>query len=100
MNKIKYFKYANKYIDLLNVFYDKYKNNIDKNTLNEEYDLMTNVLDNLIYDHVNTWYIYFGEKQYKEELIYKKDKACWKKLSKIYKKMWKITNKINKATTN
>lgn len=93
MNKIKYFKYANKYIDLLNVFYEKYKNNIDINTLNEEYDLMVDILDNLTYDHVNTWYIYFGKKQYKEELIYKKDKTYWKKLSKLYKKMWKITNK-------
>ena len=92
----KFFKYANKYIDLLNVFYYKYKNNIDKNTLDEEYDLMTNILDNLIYDNINTWYIYFGEKQYKEELIYKKEKAYWKVLSKLYKKMWRITKKINK----
>ena len=96
MNKIKYFKYANKYIDLLNVFYDKYKNNIDKNTLNEEYDLMIDILDNLIYDKVNTWNIYFGEKQYKEEIIYKKDKTYWKMLSKLYKKMWRNINKINK----
>ena len=50
----KFFKYANKYIDCLNVFYDKYKNNIDKDTLNEQYDVMTNILNNLVYDHVNT----------------------------------------------
>ena len=89
MNTIKYFKYANKYLDLLNYFYDKYKNNIDKNTLNETYDLMTNILDNLTYDHVNTWNIYFGEKEYKNCLIYKIDKAYWKMLSKLYKKMWR-----------
>ena len=50
MNNIKYFKYANEYVKCLNTFYDKYINIIDKYTLNNEYDLMINILDDLIYD--------------------------------------------------
>ena len=55
MNKsIKFYKYANEYMDYLNTFYDKYKNIIDERVLDKEYDLMTDILDNLIYDKCNT----------------------------------------------
>ena len=55
MNKsIKYFKYANEYINCLNTFYDKYKNIIDECILNDEYDLMTNILDDLMYDNCDS----------------------------------------------
>lgn len=89
MNKAKYYKFANKYLDVLNEIYYKYKNSIDGKTIDKEYDLLTDILDDLTYNHMNTWYIHFGEKQYKEKLIYKKEKAYWKKLTKLYKKMLK-----------
>ena len=51
MNKsIKYFKYANEYIKILNTFYDTYKDIIDECILNNEYDLMINILDELMYE--------------------------------------------------
>ena len=49
-SSIKLFKYANEYIKCLNTFYDEYKNIIDEYILNNEYDLMTNILDDLMYD--------------------------------------------------
>ena len=51
MKSIKYFKYANEYIKCLNLFYDSYQNVIDECALNEEYDLMTDILDDLTYDN-------------------------------------------------
>ena len=55
MNKImKYYKYANLYIDCLNMFYEKYKNDIDECALNKEYDLMTDVLDDLTYNNCDS----------------------------------------------
>ena len=54
MKNIKFFKYANAYVKCLNTFYDKYKNIIDECILNNEYDLMINILDVLMYDKCNT----------------------------------------------
>ena len=90
MKSIKFYKYANKYIDLLNSFYDKYTNNINENVLNNEYDLMIDILDELIYNHKDVWCINFNKNKYCNNIIFKADKKCWKMLSKIYKKMWMI----------
>ena len=88
MNKsIKYFKYANEYIKCLNVFYDKYKNVIDECILNDEYDLITNILDDLTHNNCDSWYINFKNNKYRKHIIYKTDKECWKTLSKLYRKM-------------
>ena len=55
MNKImKYYKYANEFLDCLNAFYDKYKNVIDERVLDKEYDLMTDVLDDLTYNNCDS----------------------------------------------
>ena len=91
MKNIKLFNYANEYVKCLNTFYDKYKNVIDECALNEEYDLMTDILDNLIYDKCDAWYINFKKNKYRKHIIYKTNKAYWKVLSKLYKKMWNIT---------
>ena len=87
MKNIKYFKYAKEYIKCLNTFYDTYKNVIDEYTLNKEYDLMTDILDNLIYDKCDTWYINFKNNKYRKHIIYKTNKEYWKVLSNLYKKM-------------
>ena len=89
MNKIKFYKYANKYLDILNNFYDTYKNIINENVLDKEYDLVTNILDDLIYNHNDTWYANFGGNKYHNHIIYKVNKKYWKMLSKLYKKMLK-----------
>lgn len=89
--RIKFYKYANEYINILNSFYETYKNSIDENVLNDEYDLMTDVLDDLIYDRTDSWYINFKKNKYRNHIIYKTDKSTWKALSKRYKKMWMIT---------
>ena len=91
MKSIKYFKYANEYVKHLNMFYDKYKNSIDICLLNDEYDLMTDVLDDLTYDNCDSWYINFKKNKYRKHIIYQTDKECWKILSKLYRKMWMIT---------
>ena len=91
MKSIKYFKYANEYIKCLNLFYDSYQNVINECALNEEYDLMTDILDDLTYDNRSSWYANFGKNQYRKHIIYKTDKEFWKKLSKLYRKMWTIT---------
>ena len=92
MNKsIKYFKYANEYVNCLNVFYDKYQNVIDECILNKEYDLMIDILDDLTYNNCDTWYINFKKNKYRKHIIYKTDKEYWKVLSKLYRKMWMIT---------
>ena len=92
MNKnIKLFKYANEYVKCLNKFYDENINIIDECTLNDEYDLMIDVLDDLMYDCCDSWYINFKKNKYRKHIIYKTDKECWKMLSKLYKKMWMIT---------
>ena len=91
MKNIKYFKYANEYIKCLNTFYDKYKNNIDNYLLNEEYDLMIDILDDLTYNNCDTWNTNFKKNKYRKHIIYKTDKYYWKVLSKLYKKMWMIT---------
>ena len=49
MNKIKLFKCANEYVNCLNTFYDTYANVIDECLLNDEYDLMINILNDLMY---------------------------------------------------
>ena len=55
MNKsIKYFKYANEYVNCLNVFYDEYQNVIDECILNKEYDLMIDILDDLTYNNCDS----------------------------------------------
>ena len=92
MNKImKYYKYANQFLDCLNAFYEKYKNVIEESILNKEYDLITDILDDLTYNNCDSWYINFKKNKYRNHIIYKTDKECWKVLSKLYKKMWKIT---------
>ena len=92
MNKImKYYKYANEFLDCLNAFYDTYKNIIDESVLNKEYDLITDILDDLTYNNCDSWYINFKKNKYRKHIIYTTDKECWKKLSKLYRKMWKIT---------
>ena len=92
MNKsIRYFKYANEYIKCLNTFYDKHINNIDECILNDEYDLMINILDDLTYDNHVSWCVNFERNQYRKHIIYKTDKKYWKTLSKLYRKMLKAT---------
>ena len=81
--------YKNKYIDLLNKFYDKYKNIIDLNILKKEYNLMYEIMLDLVYNCFDTWYINFGENKYKNHLIYKTDKAYWKMLSNLFDKLKK-----------
>ena len=91
MKNIKFFKYANKYVKCLNVFYDTYKGSIDSCLLDEEYDLITDILDDLMYDNRVSWYIKFKNNKYREDIIYRTDKECWKTLSKLYRKMCRIT---------
>ena len=51
MKSIKLFKYANEYVKRLNVFYDVHQNVIDECVLNEEYGLMIDILDDLVYNN-------------------------------------------------
>ena len=90
MNKIKLFKYADKYIKCLNVFYNNYTNVIDEYSLNDEYDLMINILDDLMYYGRVSWFVIFENNKYKDDIIYQTDKECWKTLSDLYGKMWNI----------
>ena len=94
MKSAKYYKYANKYLDCLNEFYDEYKNSIDNYLLDKEYDLMTNILDDLTYDNYVSWNIHFKKNEYRKHIIYKTNKKYWKVLSKMYKKMLKQYNKL------
>ena len=91
MKNIKLFKHANEYLKYLNMFYDKHINNIDEYILNEEYDLMINILDDLTYDNHVSWYVKFEKNKYRKHIIYKLDKKCWKTLSKLYRKMLRDT---------
>ena len=94
MNKfIKYYKYAHFFIKCLNKFYEE-SQNIDKCVLNNEYDLMTNILDNLMYHNYDSWYIEFKDNKYKKDIIYKTNKAYWKKLSKLYKKISRLHSSL------
>lgn len=93
MKNIKYFKYANEYIHLLNNFYDNYKDIINEYILNKEYDLMIDILDSLTYDNYNAWNVKIGENKHRNNIIYMIDKHLWKALSKLYKKMWKLISK-------
>ena len=70
MNKfIKYYKYAHDFIKCLNKFYDENQNIIDECVLNDEYDLMTDMLDNLMNHDYDTWYIKFKDNKYKKDII-------------------------------
>ena len=92
MNKsIRYFKYANEYLRCLNTFYDKFKDSVDICLLNDEYDLITNILDDLTHDNHVSWYVNFEKNKYRKHIIYKLDKECWKKLSGLYRKMLRDT---------
>lgn len=74
MKNIKYFKYANEYIHLLNNFYDNYKDIINEYILNKEYDLMIDILDSLTYDNYNAWNVKIGENKHRNNIIYMIDK--------------------------
>ena len=89
MKTKKYYKYANKYIDILNSFYETYKNVINISLLDKEYDLLADILDDLTYNNCDSWYINFKDNKYKKHIIYLLDKKYWKNLSKMYKKMCK-----------
>ena len=91
MKKNKVFKYAIEYVKCLNKFCDEYEKVIDKSILDDEYCLMTDIVDILIYEHRGLWRVNFKKKQYREHIIYKTDKTYWKKLFKLYKKMWIFT---------
>ena len=90
MKSIKYYKHAHDFIVCLNKFYDEHQNIIDECVLNDEYDLMTDILGNLMYDDYDSWYIHFKNNKYKKDIIYKANKAYWKKLSKLYKKIRRL----------
>ena len=90
MKSIKLFKYAREFIICLNKFYDEHQNIIDECVLNDEYDLMTDILDNLMYHNNDSWYIEFKDNKYKKDIIYKVNKEYWKKLSRLYKKISRL----------
>ena len=90
MNRIKLFKCANEYVNCLNTFYNKYTNVIDECLLDEEYDLMINILSDLMYYGRVSWFVIFENNKYKDDIIYQTDKSYWKTLSNLYGKMWNI----------
>ena len=99
MKSIKKFEkqkmYKEEYILTLNIFYEKYFNKVDNSVLLKEYNLMFDVMMDLVYEHNNTWYINFGKNKYRKTWIYKTNKEQWKLLSFLYRKMWKIEFNIH-----
>ena len=81
--------YKDKYINILNKFYDNYKNSIDINLLKKEYNLMYEIMLDLVYSSFDKWDINFGENKYKKHLIYKTDKVYWEILSKLFNNLKK-----------
>ena len=81
--------YKDKYVNLLNKFYDNYKNSIDINLLKKEYNLLYEIMLDLVYSHFDTWSINFSENKYKNHLIYKLDKTYWNALSNLFNKLKK-----------
>lgn len=81
--------YKERYIYLLNKFYEEYFNKVDNNLLLKEYNLLFDIMCNLVYEHNDIWYIYFGEDKYKKTLIYKSNKEYWSALSNLFDKLKK-----------
>ena len=96
MNKFKKIKmYKDEYILTLNIFYEHYFNKVDNDILLKEYNLMLDVMIDLVYEHNNTWRVNFQNNKYRKTLIYKTSKEHWKLLSYLYRKMWKIEFNIH-----
>ena len=90
MNKYKKIKmYKEEYILTLNIFYEHYFNKVNNDILLKEYNLLFDVMVDLVYEHKDTWYIYFSEDKYKKTLIYRTDKEYWKMLSNLFDKLKK-----------
>ena len=81
--------YKERYIYLLNKFYEDYFNKVDNNLLLKEYNLLFDIMCNLVYEHNDTWYINFGKDKYKKTLIYKTNKEHWNALSILFDKLKK-----------
>ena len=91
MNKFKkQEEYKDEYILTLNIFYENYFNKVDNELLLKEYNLLLDVMCDLVYDHIDSWYIKFGNNQYKKTLIYQTSKEHWYLLSDLYNEMLKI----------
>ena len=81
--------YKERYIYVLNKIYEDNFNSVNNNLLLKEYNLLFEVMVNLVYENNDTWSINFGEGKYKKTLIYSLSKEYWSALSNLFEQLKK-----------
>ena len=75
------YKNRSEYIAFLNFYLIKYKDNKE---LKADYDLMVEIINELVFNYNDTWESNFDKDEYKNHAVYYLDKRFWNALKSLY----------------